>query len=583
MMALSSYLQYNSARNAHIIEINNHLNSLSNAKRLRLKGIILKRQEHLLMLQTRESLRENFSLYLNTRNRRTQLTLKRSMELIRDRIPSFKEMHLVAPDGKVISSTSNNYLNADFSTRDSFKHAMRGELCMHETFFDSNKDLSIMLSGILDYEDTTLGVLMIEMEADDILSIINDYTGLGESGETTIARRIPGSKIYYITPTRFHTKPGDSLIVTANSGVAMDMALRGKNGILLDILDYRGEEVLAVPSYISETGWGLVTKIDRKEALKPISTLLYNTLIVTGIFVVIVVLLAYFFAGYIVKPIEELCKATWDIAQGKQIKQVHFNSRNEVGKLADNFNLMTDKLEQSKQALNTKIEELDRINNSLNQFAYVVSHDLKSPVHSISGLMAYLKKKLAPTADPDVQKLIVMTEQKSQHMLDLINGILNYAKAGSVEEEQVTLELNTLIENLLPHLDVPEHIDISRDELPVITFEKVLMIQIFQNLIGNAVKYMDKPLGWIKIGYTLQDADHLFSVSDNGRGIDKKHFEKVFDLFNKTHDLKGIDSSGIGLSIVKRIVESRGGKIWLESELGAGSTFYFTIPTNHSL
>ncbi len=579
MMTLSSIIQYRTAKRAHLTEIQNHLKSLSTAKRLRFTGLISKRQEQLIMLQTREQLRENFALYLQTGSRATQLSLKSSITRIRDRMPSFKEIHLVALDGRVISSTENRMINTSFTARESFNHAVKGELCLHETFYDKNRDLTITMAGILEYEEGNLGVIMVEMEADDIQSIINDYSGLGETGETTIARRLPGGKIYYITPTRFQAKPGDSLIIDVNSGVIMDLAIRGVNGIRTEAVDYRNETVIAVPSYINEIGWGMVTKIDLKEAMQPINNLLYNTLMVTALFVVIVTILAYLLSGYLVKPIEELCRATWNIAQGKQYNRVNYSSKNEVGKLAANFNLMADRLQKSDHALTSKIEELDRSNDALNRFAYIVSHDLKSPVHSINGLMLYLKKKLGKTGiSPDIEHLIELTEQKSQHMLNLINGILNYAKVGAVETKEELLEVDALIRELLPHLDIPAHIEVSIKKMPAIVFEKVLLIQVFQNLIGNAVKYMDKALGYIVVDYAFTEGLHRFSVSDNGRGIEKRYFEKIFDLFNKTHQLEGIDSSGIGLSIVKKIIESRGGTIWLESELGTGSTFYFTIP-----
>lgn len=105
-----------------------------------------------------------------------------------------------------------------------------------------------------------------------------------------------------------------------------------------------------------------------------------------------------------------------------------------------------------------------------------------------------------------------------------------------------------------------------------------MILQVFQNLIGNAIKFMDKPAGKVEVGYQETGGFFTFFVRDNGRGIESKNLEKVFDIFNKTHQLPGLDSSGLGLSIAKRIVESKGGTIWVRSEAGGGSTFFFTLP-----
>lgn len=239
---------------------------------------------------------------------------------------------------------------------------------------------------------------------------------------------------------------------------------------------------------------------------------------------------------------------------------------------------MADKLDASNTSLQEKLDELDKQNDELYRFAYVVSHDLKSPLFAISSLMDAMRESLSNYNEPDLQQMLHMAEGKSKHMLDLINGILHYTVDGVTAEEPEPVNLQKLVASVIDNLEVPDHINVTIEELPVIIIERVLMIQIYQNLISNAVKYMDKPFGQITIGYKKQESVNIYFVGDNGRGIEKRNYSKIFEIFNMANRVPGVESTGIGLSIVKRIVESKGGSIWLESEVGRGSTFYFTLP-----
>jgi signal transduction histidine kinase len=572
-----SFFHYRTAKDARLQEVYNHMVSLSEAKKLRMQGIIKLRKEQIIMLQLREQMIGNLDIYQSTKSTARLLALTNTLKNINAKIPSFQDIYLVSMDGVVQVSTSEAMQGTDLSEHESFKHALKGELCLHDFFFDSDSRLYINMGGVLKQGDKKVGILIIKSKADDILTLVNDYTGLGDTGETVLAKKLNG-KIFFMTSTRFHNIKNDSLLLDSNVSVPMKLALAGKEQLFTNGLDYRKQPVIASTKYLKEVGWGMVTKIDRSEALGPLNTILYQTLLLGVLLTVAVALTAHYLARLITRPVLMLRDTSHEIANNNLDKRINYASRNEVGQLAYTFNLMADRLVESHNLLEQKIEEKERANDSLNRFAHVVAHDLKSPLFAINALLAALHEELENHPSQDVRQMLKMAEGKSKHMLDLVNGILQYSISSVVQEGREPVELSQLVHIIVEQLEVPANIQLKVEELPVVLVERVLILQVFQNLLSNAVKYMDKPEGCITVGSKVDARDVTFYVSDNGRGIDSRNFEKVFDIFNKTHNIPGIDSTGIGLSIVKKIVESKGGRIWLTSEVGVGSTFYFTLP-----
>jgi signal transduction histidine kinase len=164
-------------------------------------------------------------------------------------------------------------------------------------------------------------------------------------------------------------------------------------------------------------------------------------------------------------------------------------------------------------------------------------------------------------------------------MYNLIEGALQYSRLGQTKGKQIQVNLNNFVPEIINMVVPPENITVTiENELPVIEFEETHIMQVFQNLLSNAIKYMDKPKGWIKISCVEQDGFWKFSVADNGPGIEDKHFEKIFKIFQALPTSPMFEGTGVGLTIAKKIVELYNGKIWVESKVGQGSTFFFTLP-----
>lgn len=228
---------------------------------------------------------------------------------------------------------------------------------------------------------------------------------------------------------------------------------------------------------------------------------------------------------------------------------------------------------------NQLIEQLAGANQELKDFAYVVSHDLKAPLRGIKTISDWISTDYADKLDNDGKEQLSLLANRVDRMHNLIDGILQYSRIGRIEEEKVQINLNGLVLEIVDMLAPPENITITiENELPTIECEQTRITQVFQNLLSNAVKYMDKPQGRIKVGCIEENRLWKFSITDNGPGIEEKYFEKIFKIFQTLTPRDEFESTGIGLTVVKKIVELHKGKVWVESKVGEGTTFFFTLP-----
>ncbi|TBX67032.1 PAS domain-containing protein [Flavobacterium silvisoli] len=235
------------------------------------------------------------------------------------------------------------------------------------------------------------------------------------------------------------------------------------------------------------------------------------------------------------------------------------------------------KLERQKEQL---LKKLENQNERLNEYAHMVSHDLKSPLRSIHSLITWIKEDNEKLFNKETQRYFELIEDKVEKMDNLIQGILMYSKVDSSKESTEKIDLNEIIQNCITIIHIPENVSVTiKKKLPTIQIDRFRMQQLFQNLISNAVNFIDKDLGFVDIDFVENANDYVFSIKDNGQGIDTKYQNKIFDLFQSFSGEE--KATGIGLSIVKRIVSIYNGDIWIESTLGLGTTFFIKLPKNH--
>jgi PAS domain S-box-containing protein len=245
------------------------------------------------------------------------------------------------------------------------------------------------------------------------------------------------------------------------------------------------------------------------------------------------------------------------------------------------------KRKEAQEKLKELIGELKRSNYELQQFTYITSHDLQEPLRSIASFSQLLERRYKNKLDKDADEYINFVVDASTRMKEMIQGLLDYSNIGTRKEEFKSLNVEDILKQVLSNLNAlidENDAVVAHDLLPVITADRGLLVKLFQNLIENAIKFRkpdEHPKIHISAYLDKKNKEYVFSVADNGIGIETQYSDKIFEIFKRLHTIDEYRGTGIGLAICKRIVERHGGHIWVESELGRGSTFYFTIPTEH--
>ena len=231
--------------------------------------------------------------------------------------------------------------------------------------------------------------------------------------------------------------------------------------------------------------------------------------------------------------------------------------------------------------LKEAMDELIRSNKELERFAYVSSHDLQEPLRMITLYSQLLERRYKDSLDDDADDFIEYIVENAKRMKYLIDDLLEYSRVTSQAKEFENIDFEKLLDNVLSNLSIlisENSVNVTHESLPMVFADKNQMLQVFQNLISNAIKFRGKVSPKIDISARKVYEEWIFAVKDNGIGISPKHREQIFEVFKRLHTREEYPGTGIGLSIAQKIVERHNGRIWVESELGEGSTFYFTIP-----
>jgi signal transduction histidine kinase len=271
------------------------------------------------------------------------------------------------------------------------------------------------------------------------------------------------------------------------------------------------------------------------------------------------------------KRIKTMSHQALSIAKG-DFTIVPDNRKDELTDLSESLNIMSGMLSKN-------IHELEKRNAELDKFAYVVSHDLKAPLRGIHNVVKWIEEDLHNELSPELKDYLQIIPQRTKRMEELINGLLDYARIRKVnitEETNVEKLIREIAETILP-----KNFTIETHDLPVFVTDKLKLEQVFTNLINNSVKYTNSEKGHIVISCIKKAEYFEFSVKDDGIGIAPEFHKKVFEIFQTLRDKHEKESTGIGLAIVKKIIDDQQGSIKINSALGEGAEFIFTWPLNN--
>ncbi len=338
-------------------------------------------------------------------------------------------------------------------------------------------------------------------------------------------------------------------------------------------------------------------------------------------FTIFIVLLAVAGVAYIIssglqriisEPILKLASVARAVSEKKQYSvRAEKHSADEVGVLIDAFNEMLEQIQQrdatqvnanvelekrveqrtaelkdevmvrrkTEDALAETVSQLTQSNKELREFARILAHDLKSPLRAIGTLSDWIAEDYAKKSDERGKEIAGLLTGRARRMSNLLDAVMYYTDISSVEPAEGDVDLGKLVKDVIRDVSPREDIEITFDnEFPVVVGDRKLLVRVFHNLLDNAVKYIDKPKGRIQVGCVDSGEFWQFHVSDNGPGIEKQYFGKIFEIFQILSRRDDTEEVGVGLSVVKKIVRMYGGRVWLASEPGRGSTFFFTWP-----
>lgn len=541
------------------------------------------------------------------------------LDSVRHTYGVYETIYLVdAESGVVFLSTNSASLGSDLSrevdfgalrTRGSYTKDLKGDVQNLQPHLD-------FCHAVKGPDGEMIAALVMEVQTDDIIRpMLHTGEGLGKRGEALLVNREGKSLTSLKHPLPDGTMP-KVLEYAIRSGPAV-LAASGHEGIV-EADDYRGEPVLAAYRHIRvdpEWGWGLVVKRDRMEVFAPVRRdIVYSSLLgLAGIGACILLTIAL--ARNLTRPIRSLSDAAEKVGGGDLSVRSAVLSRDEVGFLATTFNDMLERIqhwhvelenevearttdlqvankdlqmqveqrERAEKSLARYTEDLERSNRELEQFAYVASHDLQEPLRMVASFTQLLERRYADVLDSDGREFIAYAVDGANRMQALVSDLLAYSRVGTIGKSFSSTNCQAVLERAIRNLNLAigeSDAVVTHDPMPTVKADGTQLLQVFQNLLGNAIKFRSEAPPRIHVGAERRDGDWFFSICDNGIGIEPEHEERIFLLFQRLHSREHYGGTGMGLAICKKIVERHGGRIWMESELGEGTTFYFTLPAD---
>jgi signal transduction histidine kinase len=488
---------------------------------------------------------------------------------------------LLDMDGHIVASSEPGHIgNATFDpTDEKFVVTVKSD-------DPTDSDSHVRLSHPIVFDGRNIGYATVHFDTIELNDIVTRYLGRRETGESLLVSRGADEEIRFLTTLRFNDSGAFYQPVNADGNNRVEIySLSGRSGSGTDFVDYRGKQVFGVYHYIEDANFGLTVKMDQSEALSSLEALSRGLVLVIILISIAIVLIAVVIARHFIDPISRLTYAADQFSRGQLSSRVSIESTDEIGTLGQTFNIMAASLQTANDELETRVEartaDLRRSNQDLEQFAYVASHDLQEPLRMVSSYTQLLSRRYTGKLDDDADEFIGYAVDGAKRMQTLINDLLTYSRSGRQEEVLEDIATGDIVEQAVANLGSrieDAHATINVDNLPTVVADQQQLISIFQNLISNAIKYRSpakNPV--VDISAERTSGVWRFTIKDNGIGIDPAFSDRIFTIFQRLHGRDEYQGTGIGLAVVKKIVERSGGRIWVQSVPDEGSSLIFTL------
>jgi signal transduction histidine kinase len=479
----------------------------------------------------------------------------------------YQNIILIDPQGRVRLSVLGEEKSLGAYAKALALEAMRTRKTVFSDFYRSAGSQSVRLSILVpiilsrETEKISVGAVLIQIDTHLLYSLIQSWPIFSRSAETMLVRR-EGNKVVVLNELRFLKNAPLNLrfpLQEANPLVAM--VAKGKEGTVEGV-DYRGVPVVAVVARIPDSPWYLIVKIDAAEIFTPIREQFHLVL------VLLIVLIAG--AGVSLATI-------WSNQQARFYRQQYeMEKEREEG-----LKKLTEELEQR---VKERTAQLEAANKELEAFSYSVTHDLKGPLWVIEGFYQRIVAKYSAKLDADGIRMLNAVCTSTRRMNHLIDDLLAFARLGQQQIRKSIIDLSFLTKQVFQQflVQAPERdLQLTVNDMPPALGDPNLINQVMVNLLANAVKYT-RPgkTAVIEVGGQTEGSETVYYVMDHGIGFDERYAQKIFGVFERLHSAAEYEGTGVGLAIVKRIIERHGGRVWAEGKVDKGATFYFSLPTN---
>lgn len=421
-----------------------------------------------------------------------------------------------------------------------------------------------------------LGVLAGRLNMDEIQTIVLRRSGLQRTDESYLVN----AANLFVTHPRFIATPAVLRRGIHTEGVKL--CLSGQSGVSR-YADYRGIPVLGAHWWVPERRLCLLVEIDQAEVAAPSRALLG---MISGIGVAALLMAAVVsgaVSAQITRPLERLRDAARGYREGNPDSRAAVTSRDEVGQVAVAFNEMAETIGEQVTELRERSQQLAESNAELDAFAYSVAHDLRAPLRAVDGFSTILLRDHAGALPDEARRYLAMIRGSAQQQRHLIDSLLEFSRTAKRQLEVRTVLPGEVAREAFDSLAAEREgrvIKLEVGELPACRADRRLLGQVYANLLSNALKFTrTRAEAVIEVGCREDPAGgaQVYYVRDNGVGFDMRYADKLFAVFQRLHRVDEYEGIGVGLATVQRIVRRHGGRIWAESEVGRGATFYFTL------